>query len=188
MNDDAITTEFKNAARSVAALYKLSTLNSAAMKSQGYLECLEDLLMVIKSNEDVQEWALRKKLQLECATGLPASHDTDVRGQHDTAKGSESTPAATSSSLVIPDDYSFTMESSPGCHKFPPSNPILSVERRNSRVKKDHRRLKQVDSDLSSVDETAALKDTELGYEQRDEDSLKRKAFIESYGNKKTKH
>jgi hypothetical protein len=117
-----ITAEFKNAARSVAALYKLSVQQHTQMKSQGYLECLEDLLQVLKSNENVQEWALRKKLELEleCATGGNKDGESSVFIDHE------------KSSLIIPDDYSFTM-SSPMTAKFPPSNPLLSVERRPAR-------------------------------------------------------
>lgn len=100
-----ITTEFKNAARSVAALYKLSANTHDVMKTQGYLECLEELLVVIKAGENVQDWALRTKMELECSSG-------ESPGE-----------------MVIPEDYSFTM-SSPAGRKFPPTQPLLSVERK----------------------------------------------------------
>lgn len=112
MEDDPLlqmTGEFKTAARSLATMYKLSTQNGAQMKKLGYLECLEDLLLVLKDNENVEDWALRKKLELMgCQSGVSVNNVDIVYDK------------------VIPSDFSFTM-SSPMGQKFPPSTP--SVER-----------------------------------------------------------
>ncbi|GMM33924.1 hypothetical protein DASC09_012490 [Saccharomycopsis crataegensis] len=46
--DNKLTQEFKSAANSVAALYRLSSAKNAMLRHKGYLDCLDDLLNMIK--------------------------------------------------------------------------------------------------------------------------------------------
>lgn len=125
-----LTTEFKNAAKSVASLYKLSTQRNTVLRHQGYLDAIHDLINVIQNNGDVENWALSKKFELE-------------GGMSKEEVAASSPPWTTESLTKIPDDYKFTM-SLPLQHKFPPTMPILSAQRSKGRSPKKQKQQEQV--------------------------------------------
>lgn len=56
--------EFANAAKSVAALYRLTNNGNGLHRHMGYMECLDDLLDVITNREDIENWALTKRAEI----------------------------------------------------------------------------------------------------------------------------
>ncbi|CAM9016858.1 hypothetical protein WICANDRAFT_99209 [Wickerhamomyces anomalus NRRL Y-366-8] len=135
INQDLVL-EFKNAAKSVASLYKLSLQKNSMLRYKGYLDCIDDLLNLIKNDGDVENWALMKKLELEGKlTG------SELKKESDKANMSSSPSKQDLLDPQIPMDYDFTM-SHPNQHKFPPTMPMLSVDHSNHRVPKDKRLIK----------------------------------------------
>lgn len=135
INQD-LALEFKNAAKSVASLYKLSLQKNSMLRYKGYLDCIDDLLYLIKNDGDVENWALMKKLELEGKlTG------SELKKESDKANMSSSPSKQDLLDPQIPMDYDFTM-SHPNQHKFPPTMPMLSVDHSNHRVPKDKRLIK----------------------------------------------
>lgn len=135
INQD-LALEFKNAAKSVASLYKLSLQKNSMLRYKGYLDCIDDLLNLIKNDGDVENWALMKKLELEGKlTG------SELKKESDKANMSSSPSKQDLLDPQIPMDYDFTM-SHPNQHKFPPTMPMLSVDHSNHRVPKDKRLIK----------------------------------------------
>ncbi|EDO18354.1 hypothetical protein Kpol_1013p25 [Vanderwaltozyma polyspora DSM 70294] len=65
-----ISNEFKNAANSVAKLYRLSNEKNSLLRHKGYLNCLEDILNEIEisngniSITDLKNWCLEKRNDL----------------------------------------------------------------------------------------------------------------------------
>lgn len=79
--DSEVTREFKNAANSVASLYRLSNQKNQMYRHKGYLDCLDDVLNMIRLHKikhgerdnprrrdydelDLENWALTKKAEL----------------------------------------------------------------------------------------------------------------------------
>lgn len=63
-NAEQLKTEFANAAKSVASLYRLGNNSNEALMHKGYLECLDDLLQGITNGEDIENWALTKRAEI----------------------------------------------------------------------------------------------------------------------------
>ncbi|ODV97184.1 hypothetical protein PACTADRAFT_48932 [Pachysolen tannophilus NRRL Y-2460] len=59
-----LTSNFKDAAKSVAALYRLANTKNLLTRQRGYLDCIDDILEVLSKGEDVENWALLKKAEL----------------------------------------------------------------------------------------------------------------------------
>lgn len=65
-----LSQEFKSAANAVTRLYRVARERDSLTKHQGYIECLDDVLMFLKKNPNaqgdaVQQWCLKlKKLRL----------------------------------------------------------------------------------------------------------------------------
>lgn len=120
--------EFANAAKSVAALYRLTNSSSTLVHHMGYLECLDDLLYVLTNNEDVENWALTKRAEI--INSNAASHNQQMASSTsatDAVEGSTE-PVSAGEDLHIPQDYafSFALDMTPS-HHFRPSFPPLSV-------------------------------------------------------------
>lgn len=64
-----LTAEFKNAAKSVAALYRLLDAHQSMSRFRGYLDAVDDVLRVVGQGGDVAAWARSKRAEL---TGEPA--------------------------------------------------------------------------------------------------------------------
>lgn len=147
INSD-LTSEFKSAAKSVASLYKLSLQRNSQVKHQGYLDCINDLLSLIGTGVDIENWALMKKLELDGKL-VSNSHSTaNNENENETDEGAPSpahSPEDRSQEphsrrlnrhLVgsLPVDFEFSMLSAPQ-RRFPNASPIISVDRSN-RLKK----------------------------------------------------
>lgn len=61
---EQLKTEFANTAKSVATLYRLGSNSNEILMNKGYLECLDDLLEVITNGEDIENWALTKRAEI----------------------------------------------------------------------------------------------------------------------------
>ncbi|ODQ82716.1 hypothetical protein BABINDRAFT_5641 [Babjeviella inositovora NRRL Y-12698] len=121
-----ITAEFKNAARSVAALYKLSDSKASLLRHRGYLDAIDDLLECISCGGDVENWALTKRAELVGnSQTAPASVPSTSENQQPTI----STPPGKAANLDngLPLDFPFTI-SLPCPHEFHPSFAPLSVQ------------------------------------------------------------
>lgn len=139
-----LTLEFKNAAKSVASLYKLSLQKNSMLRYKGYLDCIDDLLNLIKNDGDVENWALMKKLELEGKLTGDKQDVSDNEKSQQTESSSPMKPQADFSDLQIPMDYDFSV-SHPTHHRFPQTMPIMSVDHsshNSQRVSKD-RKYKQ---------------------------------------------
>lgn len=139
--------EFKNAANSVATLYRLSKEKQAMIRHKGYLDCIDDLLNLIKLHKysqseseleeepqeaqnggraeeefDIENWCLTKKAELmggaNINTGL-----LEERIEEDTREGA---------SGGLPKNYDFTINY-PSGQRFRPSKSLMSVERKSTK-------------------------------------------------------
>lgn len=61
---DKLKGEFANAAKSVASLYRLTHTSSSLLQHKGYLQCLDDLLNIIAQDGDVENWALTRRAEI----------------------------------------------------------------------------------------------------------------------------
>lgn len=136
---NSLTYEFKNAAKSVSSLYKLSIQRNEMVRHQGYLDAVNDLIQVLKNGGDVENWAVLKKLELE---GTVKREEPPVEED----EGKEQFPLD-----KLPSDYDFNI---PGHQekKFPPTNPLLTVQRRKKETL-SHKEEAQTKDTLSSEDE-----------------------------------
>lgn len=78
--ESRLANEFKNAANSVASLYRLSNSKNSLLRHEGYLDCLDDLLNLIRLKRvgnsevhdpedeydvfDIENWCLTRKAEL----------------------------------------------------------------------------------------------------------------------------
>lgn len=107
--------EFANAAKSVTALYRLSSNFGDLLLNKGYLECLDDLLENIAKGEDIENWALTKRAEI---TNINRSQN-----ESSVEESSKEKPA-----FEIPENYDFALNSSfASTYKFRPGFPPLSV-------------------------------------------------------------
>lgn len=98
------------------------------LRYKGYLDCIDDLLNLIKNDGDVENWALMKKLELEGKlTGSESNNQSTNSSPNKSITQQQQTDLA---DLQIPLDYDFSI-SHPTQHKFPPTMPILSVDHSN---------------------------------------------------------
>lgn len=120
--------EFANAARSVAALYRLTHNSSSLMHHKGYLQCLDDLLEVITQDGDIENWALTRRAEIS-----NMHNNTPSQSNGDTTEPNvvrHTIPEEQSQSILeIPLDYEFSLvlDLKPASH-FRPSVPPISVQ------------------------------------------------------------
>lgn len=62
--DKNLKAEFADAAKAVASLYRTGNNSNVLLMHKGYLDCLDDLLQIITSGEDIENWALTKRAEL----------------------------------------------------------------------------------------------------------------------------
>lgn len=62
--DKYLKTEFADAAKAVASLYRTGNSSNVLLMHKGYLDCLDDLLQIITSGEDIENWVLTKRAEL----------------------------------------------------------------------------------------------------------------------------
>lgn len=107
--------EFANAAKSVTTLYRLSSNSNDLVLNKGYLECLDDLLENISKGEDIENWALTKRAEI-----------TNVKRNQNEAPTEEN--GKEKPTFEIPENYDFALNSSfASTYNFRPGFPPLSV-------------------------------------------------------------
>lgn len=121
LRDDPAATakaDFANAAKSVTALYRLTNNALGTVRHRGYADCLDDLYEVLARGEDLENWVLAKR--------------AEVSNQLAAAPAATPTAAAAPAVTDLPPDYqfSFTLDLSPA-QSFRPSFPPLSVSHSN---------------------------------------------------------
>lgn len=90
-NNSKHKVEFANAAKSVAALYRLTNNGNGLHRHMGYLECLDDLLGVITNGEDIENWALTKRAEITNINHGQGDSNTNVNASNQEQKdGKES--------------------------------------------------------------------------------------------------
>lgn len=103
--------EFTNAAKSVTALYRLSNTGNGLHRHMGYLECLDDLLSVITNGEDIENWALTKRAEITNVNSQNESTSLpSLPGQElkEPKDSNEAPQRAPDDDLHIPLDYAFS--------------------------------------------------------------------------------
>lgn len=90
-NNSKNKAEFANAAKSVAALYRLTNNGNGLHHHMGYLECLDDLLGVITNGEDIENWALTKRAEITNINHGQGDNNANVNGPNQEQKESKET-------------------------------------------------------------------------------------------------
>ncbi|KAK7681094.1 hypothetical protein QCA50_015932 [Cerrena zonata] len=184
-----LTTEFKNAAKSVASLYNSSILTgNKDMKHQkmefanaaksGYLECLDDLLNNISNGEDIENWALTKRAEIinMNKNNLITSSTTEPISNEVTSNNEIA--STESDAFNIPTDYDFALSQDfSTSYRFRPSFPALSVthghkfrnnlkkNKKNDSFKKKYRLQNERNC---SLEESTGLSDYETDRDSED--------------------
>lgn len=137
-------TEFANAAKSVAALYRVTNNANGLLRPMGYLECVDDLLKVITNGEDIENWALTKRAEITNISNNASEGANSNSGLNQELKDVAADVESVDEGLHIPLDYafSFSLDLVPA-YNFRPSFPPLSV----SHSHKQRTNLKQMKSD-----------------------------------------
>lgn len=95
--------EFAEAAKSVATLYRLGNNSNRLLHYSGYMQCLDDLLLVISEDGDVENWALTKKAEINnCHKSGSATESNSI--PHNNHK-----QQILHEDFHIPEDYQFSM-------------------------------------------------------------------------------
>lgn len=149
--------EFANAARSVTSLYRLTTGATSLMHHSGYLSCLDDLLEVITNDGDIENWALTRRAEITNNTdgeGTSTTEKSEKAEKETDTKGSKNYKDKTISLQEgLPQDFkfSFALELQ-APHNFNPSFPPLSVER-TARYGRDRVKDKEINAAKGIVEE-----------------------------------
>lgn len=116
--DSQLIDEFKTAACAVTKLYKLAGTKNRAIRQQGYLDAVQDVLAVLTGNsssvDEVLAWALQK--QDELAPILSAETGTSPVRKTTTSRPATTTTTTTPDKkqqappLVLDPAYQFTFE------------------------------------------------------------------------------
>ncbi|CAN3372410.1 hypothetical protein DIRU0_C00716 [Diutina rugosa] len=134
-NKEAVKPQFSDAARSVAMLYRKSYQLNDLYTQSGYLGCLDELLEVIASGGDVENWALTRRAEI-------------IKNTKASPVAPQETPANTAAiddlpqEFVIPEDFAFTFTSNgprPPVQFRPQMSPLSiqhSKKQRASAVRK----------------------------------------------------
>ncbi|KAL7666968.1 Uncharacterized protein ABC855_g630 [[Candida] zeylanoides] len=111
--------DFANAAKSVTALYRLTNNALGMVRHRGYADCLDDLYEVLARGEDLENWVLAKRAEVS---------NQQAAAPEATAPTAAAVPAVAD----LPPDYQFSFASdlSPP-QSFRPSFPPLSVTHSN---------------------------------------------------------
>lgn len=118
--------DFANAARSVATLYRLAHSSNEVVHNVGYLACLDDMLDLIKRDEDIEDWALAKRAEV---TNMYNSNNIGaVAASVQTTIEDDDPHKQLGQDFGLPEAYEFSMTlgTIPPQH-FRPSIPPLSV-------------------------------------------------------------
>ncbi|CAI5755936.1 unnamed protein product [Candida verbasci] len=143
-NIESVKSDFAIAAKSVATLYKLSQQQHDQLFNKGYLQCLTDFCSILTNDEDIENWVLTRKAEL-------------LKEQKSTYEEQPKTP---SDDFKLGSNYDFYFNSDlKPPSKFRPSIPPLSVQhnlkQRNSNLKKLQKMKSFNSSGSSPSDETS---------------------------------
>ncbi|KAG7662688.1 uncharacterized protein J8A68_003818 [[Candida] subhashii] len=125
-----LKSEFATAARSVAALYKITHNSTSLFQSHGYLQCLDDLLQIIATDGDVENWALTRRAEITNTNN--SSNNTTSSQSSDPIETTDISPRTPAVEESIPQDFEFSILSDikPPV-KFIPTVPPISVQHTN---------------------------------------------------------
>ncbi|ODV79954.1 uncharacterized protein CANTADRAFT_42549, partial [Suhomyces tanzawaensis NRRL Y-17324] len=101
--------EFANAAKSVAALYRTTHNATLLLQYNGYLNCLDDLLEIIANDGDVENWALTKRAEI-----------TNMNNAEDKAEVADKPASASSELFQFPHEFKFSFN-----HDLQPKRPFV---------------------------------------------------------------
>jgi hypothetical protein len=124
-----LSNQFKAAANSVASLYKSSTQRTQLVYKKGYLQCLDDVLDNLhRSPQELEQWLILKKLKLE-----KSIDNTNRAFNNDNDDDNNDSITTEPEPIRIPNDHEFNISDNQHSitAKFPPTNPILSVDRKS---------------------------------------------------------
>ncbi|CDK25773.1 unnamed protein product [Kuraishia capsulata CBS 1993] len=164
------TQEFKNAANSVASLYRLANTKTLLIHKKGYLEALNDMLsMMEQGKQDPVQWIKSKKFEL-----LGEDAYRQEQEQHEPeglCDADDTTEILVQDTLDIPQDFKFTV-SSPSPHRFPPSMvaPSLqhnSIKRRSEKIPMPRRHQLKHDQ-MDTEEQVMSRPEAETGAEIAD--------------------
>lgn len=167
--------DFTKAAKSIASLYRLSRDSSHLNHYFGYLSCLNDLLQVIENGEDLENWILTKKHELE-----NQKDDTKIDNSSEPEENIEEKERFNIRDVL---NHEFSMDDQlilP--YKFRLGFPQLS--RRRTRQKE---RTKKDRKDKDKKEKERKPKDEEESEELEDEETCKRKSHLTNIMRKKAK-
>ncbi|CAH6718897.1 hypothetical protein CLIB1444_01S16930 [[Candida] jaroonii] len=174
--------DFTKAAKSIASLYRLSRDSSHLNHYFGYLSCLNDLLSVIENGEDLENWILTKKHELE--NQKDDSRIDTTQEQEDNKEDKER--------FNIRDvlNHEFSMDDeliSP--YKFRLGYPQLSRRSRQKERPKPKEKVKEKAKEKVKEKPERLKKDNkeEESEESEDEETCKRKSHLTNIMRKKVK-
>ncbi|KAK6458973.1 uncharacterized protein RJT20DRAFT_132129 [Scheffersomyces xylosifermentans] len=173
--------EFANAARSVAALYRLTHNSNSLLHHKGYLQCLDDLLEVITNDGDIENWALTRKAEIS------NMHNASTQNTQSTTSEVNVDKVSSESENVfqIPLDYEFSLSSDlKPLHHFRPSVPPMSVQHKQRSNFKLSRRLdpllvRKLQQQSQSSEDSSSDGDSEESAERDAEERVERKKNIQ---------
>lgn len=133
-NAKQLKTEFSEAAKAVASLYRLGSNSSVLLMHKGYLECLDDLLEAITNGADIENWALTKRAEI---VKKYSSKEKVTPPQEPVQEPIQE------SDCPLPQEYEFNLpkELALSLH-FRPTFAPLSINYRRPRAKDSRRREK----------------------------------------------
>ncbi|CAK9437141.1 uncharacterized protein LODBEIA_P15500 [Lodderomyces beijingensis] len=159
-----LKTEFSNAARSVASLYKMGQTTHAKSYEQGSLDCIDELLQVLTNDEDVENWALTRRAEIinnnkkkdASNTAISSSQVSNTSNLAAAAAAAAAMPTSPTTTgftndlegFKIPHDFEFQYTSDlkppvPIRPSIPPISIQHNLSQRNPIVNKKNRLLHQ---------------------------------------------
>lgn len=118
---DGSKEDFTSAAKSVASLYRLSSHSNYLNHHYGYLACLNDMIQVLKSDGELENWVLTKRNEI-----INNNIESKTEISADESSSDESKIPDLSESLLS--EYEFKMNKAlKAPYKFHLSYPPLSV-------------------------------------------------------------
>lgn len=155
--------EFSKAARSVTSLYRLTTGATSLMHHNGYLSCLDDLLEVITNDGDIENWALTRRAEI---TNNPEASSSSSSSSDKSDTESKASKDKVSLQEGLPQDFKFSFTLNlQAPHSFHPSFPPLSVER-NAKYSRE-RVTKEIVKGITEENEEQIVKKPKLNEDRK---------------------
>lgn len=100
--------DFSNAAKAVTGLYRLTNNGLSLVRKRGYLDCLDDLVQVLTNGEDLENWILAKRAEMNHTNNQVNTTSTTIT----TTAAATSTAASSTSSYPTNPSHAGTATSS----------------------------------------------------------------------------